>query len=388
MSAAQSRLGPINGLRGIAILSVVLHHLFGARFKSGWHAWRVGSIALPIFSPLSNGWQGVALFFMLSGFVLFLPYANGSRQMASPSDALRFYRARAARLLPLFYLNVAISTLLIPGLSRDVGRALRDLIMTATFTFPFADSTFHPPANWVLWSLGVEVWFSVLFPLLVVLRRRVGLTGLVFGSLIAWPIQYLALLCDLNPLLKDSVLGRLCDFVVGMALAELYARGRLPSRARVAAACAFGGAFILYLGFSVWDLAWTSVLPYNLIAFTGLLSDLGFALLLCGALGFAPLRRVVSTRPLQVLGMMCYSLYVWHGIAKMCFLGKEDIPEYRSFDLIVYLLLLAVVSTITYRFVEFGRVADWRLLFRGAPQDEITHHPERAKALTEATRAG
>src|ERR1700689_3768513 len=94
------KLEVINGLRGFAILAVIWHHLFGLYFKPG------SSVALEIArgggSFLSYGWIGVPLFFVLSGFVLYLPYAEGGAKLATGADALNFYRRRAERLLPLY----------------------------------------------------------------------------------------------------------------------------------------------------------------------------------------------------------------------------------------------------------------------------------------------
>ncbi len=67
------RLAEINGLRGIAILAVVWHHLSFALVPTPPHLW-----GMPTEPVLWNGWMGVNLFFILSGFVLYLPYAMGT----------------------------------------------------------------------------------------------------------------------------------------------------------------------------------------------------------------------------------------------------------------------------------------------------------------------
>src|SRR5271169_2972100 len=100
---AAGKLDVINGLRGAAIVAVVWHHLFGLYFKPGSEIALGPAITQPLFF-LSYGWIGVQLFFVLSGFVLYLPFARGKATMASWADWKRYYGRRAARLLPLYYL--------------------------------------------------------------------------------------------------------------------------------------------------------------------------------------------------------------------------------------------------------------------------------------------
>ncbi|MCH7689392.1 MAG: hypothetical protein IH899_22415, partial [Planctomycetes bacterium] len=86
-----SRLGVVNGLRGVAILGVLYQHLSLDFTPACWHAVWVElpsghAWPIPVWAFLSNGWLGVNLFFVLSGFVLFRPYANGWRSMNSRAD--------------------------------------------------------------------------------------------------------------------------------------------------------------------------------------------------------------------------------------------------------------------------------------------------------------
>src|SRR4051812_44273760 len=100
--AGRERLGAINGLRGLAILAVVYAHAAAYRTPPGWHAVHWGEYTILPFAVLSNGWLGVNLFFVLSGFVLFLPYERSSRTMATLSDLKWFYAHRFQRLMPLY----------------------------------------------------------------------------------------------------------------------------------------------------------------------------------------------------------------------------------------------------------------------------------------------
>ena len=103
------RIGFTNGLRGLSILAVIYHHMFAERTPAGTGAIRVGGLTLLPYAPLANGFLGVNLFFILSGFVLYLPYASGRRTMARGEDYRRFYVHRFQRIMPLYYLFVAVA---------------------------------------------------------------------------------------------------------------------------------------------------------------------------------------------------------------------------------------------------------------------------------------
>src|SRR6188474_1303151 len=91
----------LDGLRGIAIILVLLHHLTIYRPESGVDAWIAG---VPLF-----GWSGVDLFFVLSGFLItgiLLDARNSPRYFSS------FYGRRALRIFPLYYAVLTIVMIL------------------------------------------------------------------------------------------------------------------------------------------------------------------------------------------------------------------------------------------------------------------------------------
>src|SRR6185503_5637229 len=97
-AARDTRNAFIDLLRGVAILGVVLHHLFWPSLDSA--AYRLDSSGVSLFF-FNNGWLGVSLFFVLSGFVLYRPGIVADR--ASIFD---YYRSRAIRLWPLLFIFI------------------------------------------------------------------------------------------------------------------------------------------------------------------------------------------------------------------------------------------------------------------------------------------
>ena len=105
------RIAPINGLRGLAILSLLFSNITHDLFLSG------PFLPKGNLSPgalISSTWSGVDLLFILSGFVLFAPYAGGRRALTSGDALWQFYRHRLLRLMPLYYLALAIDLFVKP----------------------------------------------------------------------------------------------------------------------------------------------------------------------------------------------------------------------------------------------------------------------------------
>lgn len=351
------RIPLIDALRGIAIIGVVYHHTLS------WRESFPKEGALGILS--SGGWHGVNLFFILSGFVLYLPYAMERRSVTDWADAKSFLAHRALRLLPLYYFSTAV--LLVFYLQWNVGDwgTYGQIARYLTVTFGFSPSTFYPPVNYVLWSLGVEIWFSVLFPIVVMAVRRYGWTSIlvailllsmstrVIGQLIAEGPPRPAL--NLN-FISDSVLGRLDEFALGMWAAHLYRNGH--ARRFGAAALVVGGGLV-FVGMALWK-QWMS--GYMSTWSAGLFNiplDIGMVLCLMALLGrMQGVSKLISVWPVQLMGMMCFSLYVWHAVA---FLKLRPFVN-STLAYLVYITLTFVISWFTYRYIEFRSVQDWRQL--------------------------
>lgn len=357
--AARPKLEVINGLRGVAILAVIWHHLFGLYFKPG------SAAALPAASGpafyLSYGWIGVQLFFVLSGFVLYLPYAEGRARLETAADLWSFYRRRAARLLPLYYI-VALLCLALNQPPPDGAKFAAELVSMGLVLFPFVNHGFEPYLNPPLWSLGVEIWFSVIFPLAILALRRFGAVRLLVATL-ALGCASRALGLGLKPgeailPLTTGLSASLEIFGAGMVLAQWHAGGQRVTRPRLAVAV--GAAVVVA---AIW--AKQAALPGMAVLFADILT-IGLSLIVAGLLALETglLRAAFANRPVQLLGMMCFSLYAWHEpLLRHVFQGDIASFDGLAQTLPVYLTLLAGIGALSYRFVEFGRAADWRGLF-------------------------
>src|SRR4051812_23816270 len=81
-------LPQIDGLRGIAICAVIFQHAFSHGISHALVA--AGVVGFPYL--VDDGWMGVSLFFILSGFVRSLPYAGAETKFVDPAETIAFYR--------------------------------------------------------------------------------------------------------------------------------------------------------------------------------------------------------------------------------------------------------------------------------------------------------
>src|SRR5439155_9281329 len=112
-----------------------------------------------------------------------LPYARGERRMASLRDAREYYARRAHRLLPLYYLVIAVSLFMRPLAKFSSQACFAAALALATFTFTFDEFRFFTWYDPVLWSLSIEFWFSVVFPATVLAWQRFGMRRVLLALL-------------------------------------------------------------------------------------------------------------------------------------------------------------------------------------------------------------
>jgi len=192
------------------------------------------------FGFFSQGYAGVAFFFVLSGFVL--------TWSAAPNDTVRrFYRRRFARLYPN-YLAAAVLAILL-GEAAGARVLIPNLLMVQAW---WTDSTVVFGVNGVSWSLSCEVFFYACFPLLLLLFRRASRVRIVVGVGLAYVAVCVAaggvlagqgieggLIAYSNPLVRSG------EFVLGMVLAILLQHGWRPRvRVSFAVAAVVGSAVV------------------------------------------------------------------------------------------------------------------------------------------------
>ena len=313
------RLIALDGLRGIAALVVVLHHVYQiARpfIEPTVHAWAPGSLwwfisATPI-KLLSAGSESVLVFFVLSGVVVPLPLlAKGAKAWFG------FFCARLVRLYVPVWASLVFAGVLIaitphPASSVTPGSWVERTNGTkASLGLLFSEAGLLRKSfssNSVLWSLTWEVIFSLALPvflLLALLLRRFWLPA----SLVCVALTLVGKVIDVDALLYVPV------FFLGTLVAvNLDALRSWAGRRRASQ----GWLGWVVLGISLLSIvtSWMlrPVLPAGTLASDALgsLTPLGAAGLVLCAIVFRPVREGLSSRAPRWLGKVSFSLYLTH----------------------------------------------------------------------------
>lgn len=165
-----SHLDVLTGIRGWAALWVFLYHAWSL---SGYPDFTVVLAGVTLdFTPLvSMGLAGVTIFFVLSGFLLAIPFAEWQSGLRQRPALDRYFLRRVMRVFPAYYAQLAILLLIaawVPGQTGidDWGSLFRHLLML--FTPPPLGTL---PINNVWWTLPIEFSFYLVLPLLALLLR-------------------------------------------------------------------------------------------------------------------------------------------------------------------------------------------------------------------------
>ncbi len=233
---AKPQIHSLTGLRFFAALHVVVFHL--------WLNLKADYSALPAWAVniASNGYLGVPLFFLLSGFVMAITYLDPTGHAGGRIDAKRYWIARLARIYPVYLLSLAVSvpylcTYALPyypeGLAGLKAAAVMGLHGTLLQSwYPPIMQDVNPPS----WSLSVEAFFYAVFPFLVTslglmkLDRKslYQVAALSWGCSLALSILTV-LLVQTHPGL--AIVGayrcvfplfRLPDFMLGIVVGRLF----------------------------------------------------------------------------------------------------------------------------------------------------------------------
>jgi peptidoglycan/LPS O-acetylase OafA/YrhL len=365
------RIGPVEGLRGIAVLWVIAFHCCVLRPDDPWvHA--IGSTPASAF--FNNGYLGVDLFFLISGFLLAMPWFLHADAGRTPPSMKSFYARRFWRIAPAYYVQLAFLFLLVIPLFRGIDFWRHDLwvylynaFAHVTFlhnTTPLSSGSMA--VNGALWTLSVEAQFYLLLPLVMPLfvRRpwiafvasivaaelwRIGARDdlaplvqaeLAFGSIWSWPesvVRYL---------LTHQLPSYFAHFGMGILLGRTWLtwHERKPAAWWLDASLVAAFALLYYAlavnGLMLGDMSW--IVPLFSLAML-----MAWAVMRPGRLTM----NVLGRGPLAAMGRISYSAYLYH--LPLLLIATDYFARLPAASVIpIYLVVTIAVSWLSWRYVE------------------------------------
>lgn len=327
----------IDGLRALAVLPVLLYHAGVPGFQGGY--------------------VGVDVFFVISGYLI-TSVLNGEIEKGGEFSFRRFYERRARRLLPALFSVALVSSIaawfvLLPNEMKDFSQSLVAISAFASNLHFFRKTGYFESATELkplmhTWSLAIEEQFYFLFPACLLLCRRMPRLYWALGLVGIASLLHSQFNGPLHPSANFYLLPyRGWELLLGVFLSlagqSFSARTPLPHWLTNLGE-GLGLALII---FSIAAFDHTTAFPsfFALVPTVGTLFILGFTS------SNSPLGRILGSRPLVAIGLMSYSIYLWHQPLFAFFKIRYDsvLPSLLQWTLIGLSLICGALS---WRFIE------------------------------------
>jgi peptidoglycan/LPS O-acetylase OafA/YrhL len=345
--AGELRSARIESLRAVAALGVYAGHVFGQ--ANDYEPARTFADRV-----LLGGGFGVFLFFALSGYLLFWPFAKRDYLGGPSIDYGRYARNRALRILPLYFVVVVVLLIVAEG-----GGTLEQWLSWLTFSENFTtDRTNLTDVNGLMWSVVIELHFYLVLPFLAIALARLSGRSLSRAAAIllalgaaSFALRYVTFYDEARrveePLLDYSLPSTFFFFVAGMLVVLLrIAWERRPPK--------------LIRGPLAWAETWMAAsLVFWLLVFDdyahGYLAAVASAFLVAACvlpLRGGPVMRLLEWKVLAFVGVISYSYYLWH-LPILESIGEASWePDSTVGLLAVSLPICLAAAYLSYRFVE------------------------------------
>lgn len=345
ITSAGNYIPEIDGLRFVAIFWVVVWMHLPTLMNT--HLFNGKLISNPFISAvILEGGHGVSFFFMISGFILALPFIKEKISTGPVVSLKKYYLRRLTRLEPPYLAALLISFILLVVVKN---KSFTDLLPHLGASSLYMHNIIYNSSSSVLgvaWSLEVEVQFYLLAPFLCfifLIKQKFARRIILFLLILLSGIYSYQQLWKLPAILPDFI----CYFLSGMFLADLYSGGhRLKLNKSVGAVA--GGCFLIGLPFII------SVHSIWFFLLKLFLMNAAFYLVLFNE----GLKKLMSRQIITIIGGMCYSIYLLHvlimsGVSQ----GLASLPLLQGpIAVLVYAILLIsavlVFSAGFYKLIE------------------------------------
>ena len=370
-------LPTLDGLRGIAILLVMLQHFtqYGGMRPTTW-------VDQLVYRTALVGWVGVDLFFVLSGFLI-----TGILYDAKPGPHFfrHFYIRRALRIFPLYYATLVVVFVVLPVVAPGV--VPPELRHTQAWYWSYTVNLLFARDGWPtvvelghVWSLAVEEQFYLIWPAVVWWGRWRWLVKLCVACIVGSIAVRMGLVLRDQATAAYVLLPARLDALASGALLALLARGPEGIGAlRRWAGPVVGGTSAVLLALFVWQRGLHGEDPLVQLVGYSVLAALfsGVVVLAATAPATSVGGQLLTARPLVYIGRVSYGLYIIHHL--VVFVLQRHV---LSVDRMPRVLGTQVLSQVVFSLIAFGvsvllAALSWHLYERPILQlkQRFPYHP-------------
>ena len=313
----------LTGIRALAALMVLSHHVFaiaGPRVLS----LHVGDVHFTYHWLITCSWMGANVFFVLSGFLLAIPFARHIEGTGAPVSVGPYLARRVRRVVPAYWVQIVILCVVL-----HIASALPAWPVIAT-QFLFLQNFrqhYAEALNGVYWTLPVEFGYYLLLPLFAAIaglfatRKRIAwltLSVALVAVAIAWrTLMYASVAEDPQPTkfyMLMQLPGLIDHFAIGMLLAWVHVRHGPSLSPRVSNALVVVGLAGIVVMMALVDHYYLAYWNGHAMLYVGYTITATFigALVLGTAIAGPIARALFANTPMLFIGLISYSLYLWH----------------------------------------------------------------------------
>lgn len=357
----------IDGLRAFAAVSVVLCHTVGVS----------NLVSTTSGAYLAALRAGVEVFFVISGFVLYRPFAKAHRRKKRGPSLGGYFRRRFLRIFPAYWLVLTIGFAFGVTFLAGIASTVSNYLLVQTYVHQPSFVVGLDPA----WTLVVEVTFYVFLPFYAAAVWWIGQRNVLATEFIGCTVLLgIGVSCAVwtaygaEPRFVQVLPANLAPFALGMALAVIKENVSSESRAGLVLDRAFARppipwlAALLAFSATVWAIQYPAVLQFVLppattqIAYALLTYAMGLLIVIPVVFGNQSRgagRRMLQSRAVVLLGAISYGIYLWHVPVIDEILGtplfgyRGSGPPRENFTITaITLVFTALVAAVSWYFLE------------------------------------
>lgn len=359
-------LNNVTGLRAVAVLWVLIYHTWGVSAGPRVTIPLPAGANLGLSSIFKMGFLGVDIFFVISGFLLTLPWLK-PRQDSNFINLIRsFYTRRILRITPAYY-TILLVMLYLSLFGFQKIPTTGNIVSHLFFLNDFLNQAI---IRGVFWTLSVEMSFYLVLPLIMHTRKSKYWTitvGLMAVSAIVFRI---VLIYQYHPEFNTgeavnfnnvryihTLAGRFDEFAIGMVCAYLYHEKRIPKN--WGNALFTFGIVVLFVIVNIYarkgDILREAPIGYVILP---TMIAIAAGLIISGAVVGGPLpNRILGSSTMIFIGTISYSVYLWHTIVLDALYQAELLNAVQGITRLIYAFLYSVVpiillSSISYWWIE------------------------------------